>query len=322
MKIKFNKFERIAGLFVGVAILGFAFATIGVGIKKGWFSSKVSYFTMMPSAEGVHPGSTVQISGLRAGSIDEVDLISSEQVKIQFSVLEKYSAQIKKDSVVQVFRPFIIGEKVLEISVGSESEPRLEAQSEIPLHAGMDIMDFLSGRNMGSMLSTFQSMAESLKIFGEAFANPERSRALVGMIDHLLPLIKNLNSMSMQVVKVTDTALKEKRLETMMSNLSDMTREMNTILPQFAKEAPDMGHQMGQIVQNLNILTAEFRKLTPAINEIAPDLPRTSRRAVEALDETVVLLKAMQRSFLLRGNVRDVKNEEEKRAPANNVESK
>jgi phospholipid/cholesterol/gamma-HCH transport system substrate-binding protein len=63
-------------------------------------------------------------------------------------------------------------------------------------------------------------------------------------------------------------------------------------------------------------MTGEFKKLTPAIAEIAPDLPRTTRRAVEALDETVVVLKAIQKSWFFRSNVKDVRQEEEKRMPA------
>ena len=76
-----------------------------------------------------------------------------------------------------------------------------------------------------------------------------------------------------------------------------------------------MGLQLGQIVTNLNRLTGELNKLSPAVEVLAPELPRTSRRAVEALDEMVVLLKAMQKSFLLRGSVREVK-EDEARQPA------
>ena len=73
---------------------------------------------------------------------------------------------------------------------------------------------------------------------------------------------------------------------------------------------------MGQMVTNLNVLTAEMQKLAPAIAAIAPDLPKTSLKAVEALNETVVLLKALQKSFLLRGNVEEVCEQE--RQPASN----
>jgi phospholipid/cholesterol/gamma-HCH transport system substrate-binding protein len=309
MKVKFNRFEKVAGLFVGVAILGFLFATLGVAIKKGWFSSKVGFTTTMATADGIHPGTLVQISGLRAGSVDEIELVSASEVKVRFYVLDKFAHQIRKDSLVQVFRPFIIGEKVLEITVGDQAQPILAAKSEIPLQATFDIMDLVSGRKMNSFVSSFDHMADSLKIFAEALADPERSRALVSMVDHMVPLIKNLT-------KVTDVALKDKRLEMTLSNLKDMTDTMNKILPQLAEEAPDLGKQMAQVVENLNILTSEFKKLTPAIAEIAPDLPHTTRRAVEALDETVVTLKAIQRSWFLRSNVKDIRQEEEKRMPA------
>ena len=84
-----------------------------------------------------------------------------------------------------------------------------------------------------------------------------------------------------------------------------------------------MGKQMGQLIASLSTLAKEFEKLAPAIQEVAPDLPRTSRRAVEALDEAVVLLKAMQKSIFLRGNVEDVREEESKsRKPAGGEKAK
>jgi phospholipid/cholesterol/gamma-HCH transport system substrate-binding protein len=58
--------------------------------------------------------------------------------------------------------------------------------------------------------------------------------------------------------------------------------------------------------------------IEPTVKEIGPDMPRVSRRAIEALDEMVITLKAMQKSFLLSGKVKDVKEEEveRKRRPA------
>lgn len=297
MKVKFNKFEKVAGAFVGIALLTFVFVTVAVAVKRGWFASKVRFTTTLMTADGVHPGTVVQISGLRAGSVEDVELLSASEVKVRFYVLGKFAEQIRQDSVAQVFRPFIIGEKVLEVTVGSKTQPILAAHSELPMQPSFDVMDVLSGKKLGTFISSFDRMAESVRIFAEALSDPARSRALVGMLDHMAPLIKNLNHMSLQVTKMTDTALEQNRLETMMTNLNELT-------------------------ENMNELTGEFKKLTPAIAEIAPDLPRTTRRAVEALDETVVTLKAMQRSWFLRGNVKDIKQEEQnKRVPANEGES-
>lgn len=319
MKIRFNKFEKVAGLFVGLALLSCVVGMAAIAIKNGWFARKVEFQTELESAEGVHDGSTVQIAGLRVGSVTEVDLQSNDKVLVRFEVLEKFKNKVREDSQVVMFRPFILADKVLEVSVGSEDSPVMKVGGMIPLQPTSDIMDMLSGKKMSTMLGSFDKMADSLRIVGQAFADPERTHSLVQMIDRLSPLVQNLNTMSVEIVKITSAANKQKRIESIISNLAQVSQTLDQMLPAFKQEVPDVGHQLGQIVKNLNVLTTEFQKLTPAISAVAPDLPRTSRRAVEALDETVVLLKALQRSFLLRGNVEDVRKEEQRR-PANTSE--
>ena len=61
MKIKFNHFERVAGLFVLTALVGCIGAAMAVAIKKGWFATKVPFETIMPSA----PKGNVDITGQR-----------------------------------------------------------------------------------------------------------------------------------------------------------------------------------------------------------------------------------------------------------------
>lgn len=319
MKIRFNKFEKVAGLFVGVAILASVLGLVGIAVKNGWFALKVKYATEIDSADGVHAGTIVQISGLRVGAVTAVELQSNDRVRVEFEVFEKFSSKIRSDSSVQMYRPFILADKVLDVTVGSDEAETLKPGSLLPTHSGSDIMDMLSGRKMGMILSSFDNLASSLKIVGEAFSNPQRTKDLVTMLDNLKPLVQNLNQMSQEVVKITSVANKQKRVESIVESLAQISKELNKAMPAFTKEVPDVGVQMGMIVKNLNTLTAEFQKLTPAIAAIAPELPRTSRRAVEALDETVIVLKAMQKSFLLRGKVDEVR-EEEGRRPANSSE--
>ncbi|MBV2168701.1 MAG: multidrug ABC transporter substrate-binding protein, partial [Bdellovibrio sp.] len=59
------------------------------------------------------------------------------------------------------------------------------------------------------------------------------------------------------------------------------------------------------------------KALGPAVQAVEGELPGASVRLVEALNETVVVLKAMQKSFFMRGSVREVKDEEaSQRMPA------
>ncbi len=325
MKVNFNKFERIAGLFVGLAFVGGIVFSLSVAIKQGWFEAKINYTTIFESADGIHPGTTVQMAGLKAGSVEEVDLISSNKILVKFYVLAKFQDKIKEDSVAQLVRPFIIGDRVLDITVGGEEAKVLSADAKIASHEAVDLMTILSGKGLGNTLESMSSMLQNLRYLAESFLSKDRTEALVRMVDRIDPLLKNLNVMSIEVIKLSKQATKDENLEVVLGALSSTTRELNKLLPDLTERAPAMAKNMESLVKNMAELTQQFRVFMPAMAEIAPDLPHASRRAVEALDEAVVLMKAMQKTWVVRSAAQEVREQEEKdskkpRKPANSGE--
>ena len=318
MKIRFNKFERVAGLFVTAAVFGTIFAMVGVAIQRGWFESKVHLETSLKSAEGVRVGTTVQMAGLRAGNVTDVNLKSNNDVQVRFEVSQKFHDRIRQDSVVRVVRPFIIGEKVLEVSVGKEDKPMIADGSHLVSEATADIMDLVSGRTLGPHLETLGKMVDNLKFVAEALFDKNRTKAMVKLFDELTPLVKNLNMMSKEATTSLKVVNKDQNIAVIIENLVALTRELGKALPTISQDAPELAQDLTKIAKNMAVLTDEMQKLVPLMSSVAPELPKTSRRALEALDETVVTLKALQRSFILRGSVKDVREEEAKRdrAPA------
>lgn len=320
--IKFNKFERVAGLFVGIAALGFVVSLFGVAHEQGWFDSKVHWQTSFVSGDGVHPGTAVQIQGLKAGSVEEVELTDDNRVWVRFYVLSKFASKIKTDSKIQLIRPFVIGERVLDISVGTPDAQSAPPESLLASQETMDLMSVMSGKHLGEYLTAMSGMVANLKVLAEAFLNKDRTESLIATFDRIDPLMKNLNTLSTEAIKLTKQVNKDDNLAVLLQALAATTKELNHILPEMHKQAPQMAKDITQLVANLAILTNEFKVIIPALAEVAPDLPQTSRRAVEALDEAVVLIKAMQKSFFVKGNAEEVREEEaaakaKKRVPAN-----
>lgn len=293
MKVKFNHFERVAGLFVLTAIMGALVFTAVIAIKKGWFSTKVAYRTELASAEGLHSGTPVNISGLRAGEVTDIELLSASKIVVHFEVLEKFTHYIREDSVVQVVRPFIIGDKALDITVGSDEAKKLEPGAMLISAEIFDMMELLSGRKLGPFLGSLEGLMTNMSTLAKAFADPKRTQAFIKMFDRVDPLIANMNKMATEV--------------------TELTGELNAVIPEMRKVSPQLGRDLAKLVSELNVLTAN---LSPTLKEVGPELPKASKRALEALDETVVTLKAIQRSFILSGKVKDVREEEKERAPA------
>jgi phospholipid/cholesterol/gamma-HCH transport system substrate-binding protein len=312
MKLKFNKFERVAGLFVLFAFFGFVLFAISVAVKQGWFESKVHFISKFKNADGIHIGTLVQISGLRAGAVTSVELLESHEIKVKFYVHEKFHAKVKKDSKAQLIRPFIIGDRVLEVTRGSVESEMLPANATVANEETMDLMTLLSGRDLGVHMKAFSGLMDNFKFLAEAFLNKDRTESMVRAFDRIDPLIKNMNTMSIEVVKMAKQANQDENFGHVLMEFRQTAKDLNEIIPRLAERAPELTQDLNQLVGNLAILTEDFKVVLPALAEVAPELPFASRRAVEALDEAVVLIKAMQKNFFVRGSAEEVREEEAK----------
>lgn len=309
MKIKFNKYERVAGLFVLIAIAGAVMSLVFVAVQKKWFESKIYYSAVFEVADGLFPGTEVQMSGLRIGAVSNVDFQEDGQVTVHFYILESYKERVKNDSIVRTYRPFILGDKSLDITMGSKDATPVMAGAKIPTEKSLDLMELFSGRKLAPYFETLTSVIENMHILVEAFTKGGRTQTLINIFDKMEPLVANLDKMSREFVVLSTQMSKEQRMKAVMSNLVMVTGEMNS----FLKKSPETMEDMSAIVKNLSQITKDLNTILPALTSVAPDLPKASKQAIQALNEAVIVLKAMQKSFLLSGSVKEVLEEEAKK---------
>ena len=312
MKTKFNKFERVAGIFVLTAILGTLLTAISVAVKQGWFDQKIHFTSTFVGADGVHSGTEVQIAGLRAGAVDEIELLNDNRIRLNFYVYGKFRERVRQDSVAQLVRPFVIGDRVLEVSVGSSGSPVVEEHLEIASRESTDLMELMSGKSLGSTIDKLGGMVANIQRLAEAFLSRDRTESMVNIFDKLEPLLVNMDVMSKEVTKLSRQVTKDEGVYKVLTQVNTLTKELNYILPAMNKENPQMAKQLAQLTNNLAIMADNMKSMTQLFKDIGPEVPGTARRAMEALNEATILMKALQKSFMLRSNVREVKEEEDK----------
>ena len=322
MKTKFNHFERVAGIFVLTALVGSLLTAVSAAIKQGWFENKVYYQSSFENADGIHAGTMVQMAGLKAGSVEEVELQGDNRIRVSFYVLGKFQNRVRQDSTAQLIRPFVIGDRVLEINVGSEKSEILAEHSELESVETTDLMTLVSGKKLGSTLGKISDLLVNLQDLAESFLSRERTESMVRMFDRLDPLLGNLNTMSVEVTKLSKQATAEDNLKNLMRHTAMLTKELNIMVPEINKQNPDMAKQVALLVNNLAVMSENMKVVTDVFKDMGPEMPMVARRAVEALNEATVLMKALQKSFMFRGNVKEVVEEEEKARPRQPAEQR
>lgn len=286
MKYNFNPFERAVGIFLVGALGGSMFFGVGIAIKKNWFEDKNYYYTHAKNADNIREGASVQISGMNIGKIEDIDLLADGKIKVMFSVLKKYQASIKEDAKVQFIRPFIIGEKIINITKG-ESINMIKNGSMLVVNETTDVMDLMTGDKMKEMIG--------------------KTETILTLVEQVLIVGKDI------ATQVGD----KKKLQKTMDNVAYASDAVRKVLPLMVSKSPEMAQNVTTIVSNLSALTSSLKEMQPIVAEVVKTLPDGSKKAIEALNESVTILRAMQKSFLLKGAVADLKEEEEqKRTPA------
>ncbi|MBI3555589.1 MAG: MCE family protein [Deltaproteobacteria bacterium] len=281
MRLKFNRVERIAGLFVLLAIAGTVLSTLSILAKKGWFEPKVTFFTHLENAAAIRVGTPVLMAGIKVGSIEKIELQKGGEVEIEFVVFKSYLDWIRRDSRVRLIRPTFLGEKIFDISVGSGDQAALAPMSNLPSEGQADIVDAMSAKKVGQ-------------------------------------LVENLEKFSTEALNILQQMGSQGNVKRLVENLRVTSDDLRRTLPNFISKGPKMGEDFSTVMANFAVLTRELAKLAPGVSESAQSLPQGTKKLVELLNETVTLVRGMQRSFLFRGGVNDVREEElgKERLPA------
>ncbi len=283
MKYKFNPYERAVGLFLTMALTGSIAVGIGVAVKKQWFEERIPYVTYIETAANLRAGSSVFMSGLRVGKIEKIELDPVYKVKVTFTVVREYTGQLTQGATVELARPFIIGDKILTLVAGTTDAPQLAPNDVLPVRETLDILEALAGKKIEAALAKVDGILTNLN------ATLEIGRDLAHQVGD------------------------KKKLRRAMEDLTFASGEVRRVLPHLTGKVPGATENLNKTIDNLAQITTAVKDLQPVGSE----------KTIELLTESVITLKGIQKSFFLRSNVEEVREEiankekkAEPRAPA------
>jgi phospholipid/cholesterol/gamma-HCH transport system substrate-binding protein len=183
--------EVKVGIFVVAGLALTALAILIMGSSESFTTSKVRYQTHFPSVEGLVPGAKVLLGGVQVGTVQEIELDTTQHnVKVSYSVTKQNSGWVKSDSYAEIATLGMLGDKYVSIAMGGAEATTLTENSEIPYRAGKDITQFLSkgdqlivslngiATNLNEVLKSLRTNNRSDHIF-EGFAKTSQNMAVV-----------------------------------------------------------------------------------------------------------------------------------------------
>jgi phospholipid/cholesterol/gamma-HCH transport system substrate-binding protein len=131
------------GSLIIAALLVMTLAMYKLGQAADLFSSRYELVTFLKDASGLREGGSVTIAGQLAGVVKEIELLpvdadTNRNVKVRFEVNDNLRDQIRSDSRARLRTMGLLGDKVLEVSVGTPRQSALTEGDTVTSEATMD----------------------------------------------------------------------------------------------------------------------------------------------------------------------------------------
>ena len=131
LRTRLSRLERLVGWFVSVATLlllfGLGYYVYQLARNRGWFLTKMPYFTFVHNAAGLNVGDRIRLMGFDAGQITLIEPQPPDDlyfnVFIQFRVKEPYYGYLWEDSRAKVGAADFLGHRFIEVTKGTNGAP-------------------------------------------------------------------------------------------------------------------------------------------------------------------------------------------------------
>ena len=289
---RFEGLEPRTGLFVAVAVL-ILLGTIAASlIKHDTFTPTTRIYFFAHSAQGIRNGMSVQLSGFKIGSVQELRIEPDARVRVMLAIDNKYTALIPQDSEAGLAKEALIGASYIEIEPGKNKALPVTELSVLKFYRAIDFADMAQDIKvkLDPILADIKQLTQSINDprgdIRMTIGNVRQATALVGeLAQQVSRLAKRSEGRVDAIAGKVDRVLDQTgaTLERARGALDTAARSLDTV----DRQLPALLLRLDQSLKNVEAVTADARRLSSSMSEDLPPAIRESRGLVEDAHEIV-----------------------------------
>ncbi len=311
-----NRRAVIVGIFVFLGIAIFIITVLTLGSQKKTFGDFVKVKSFFENVNGLQKGNNIWFSGVKVGTIQQINLIGNGKVEVDMNIEEKSAQFIRKDARAKLSTDGLIGNKIIEIYGGTAQSPQIENGELLAndtLLSTDAMMKTLSKNNdnLLAITTNFKEIssriAEGKGSIGKLLTSDELADNLNNTILTVKNASQNLEKLSANVTAytsrlndkgtlandlVTDTVIFSK-LRSTVSELQEVADKSKEVM----SNLQSAGNTLNNGLQNKNApagMLLSDEKTAAGLKTTLENLQSASKK----LDDD---LEAIQHNFLFRG---------------------
>jgi len=132
------------GMFIIIGLVLFVGTIYFVGKQKNLFGSTFNLQSKFKTVSGLKVGNNVRFSGINIGTVDEIELVTDSSVIVRLVIKDEMRQFIKSDAYASIGSDGLMGDKVLSISPGTNSQNTVKNNDMIKSKEAIEMDDLMS----------------------------------------------------------------------------------------------------------------------------------------------------------------------------------
>jgi len=297
-----NRLAAVGAFVIGGMLL-FAAGLFMIGDRRMLFGDTFEIYAEFATIAALDRGATVRVAGLQAGEVEAIHVPTrpSAPFRVRMRVREDLRPLIRLDSVATIQNDGLVGNKFVQVELGSEESSVVPDGGTIRSREPFDLADLM------------YKMNETIETVNAAIGDVqhELNAALISIsatADSAKALLDDVGSDARAI-----TASGEKVAADLQQIVSSVRQGRGTVgkllnddalyerAKGIAEEAEQAMANVRQATDEARAVLADFRREDNPVKGLTGDLQRTLSSARDAMSDLAESTEALKHNFLFRG---------------------
>jgi len=151
------------GIFVLVGVAAFLGMVYALGARARLFEPRFTIHAEFTEVGGLVEGATVRLAGVQIGRVSGVNLPPQPggKVRVDMTIAKRYGDRIRHDSVARIETQGLLGDRIVEITVGTAQALPVKPNDVIASRDPFDVTKVMS--ESAGVVKSMSALADSLK---------------------------------------------------------------------------------------------------------------------------------------------------------------
>jgi phospholipid/cholesterol/gamma-HCH transport system substrate-binding protein len=184
------------GVFVLIGLAAFLGMIYALGARARLFEPRFTVSAEFTEVGGLVEGATVRLAGVQIGRVSAVQLPAQPggKVRVDMTIARQFGDRVRKDSVARIETQGLLGDRIVEISVGTAATPPVRPNDLIASTDPVDIGRVMSEsaqvvKSIGTLADSLHETARTLnqsKLIEDASATVQSARKITDQVGRIV----------------------------------------------------------------------------------------------------------------------------------------